>query len=88
MQTMKEQIQKLKQGSIIETITNSNGTAIKFTDGTMICTKVKSFQGVAAKALGNIYATDDLDMRKFRAKLCINSSFDGNKNKQLDRIYI
>ena len=70
-----------KLQGIIERIENSNGTAIKFADGTMICTKFVSFQGIAAKALGNIYATDDLDMRKLCTKLCIDSSFDSYKNK-------
>lgn len=37
MQTMKEQIEKLQKGSIIETVENSNGTAIKFADGTLFC---------------------------------------------------
>lgn len=78
MQTITEQMQK---GSMIKTVSNSNGTATKFPDGTMICTKFVSFQGIAAKALGNIYATDDLDMRKLCTKLCIDSSFDSYKNK-------
>lgn len=53
-----------KLQGIVERIENSNGTAIKFADGTMICAKFVAFHGVAAKTLGNIYATDELDMRK------------------------
>ena len=45
MQTMTEQIQKLEQGSIIETITNPNGTAIKYADGTLICYQMLGKEG-------------------------------------------
>lgn len=59
MKTNKEEID-----NIIEIVENSNGTAIKYAKGTMICAKFVAFHGVAAKTLGNIYATDELDMRK------------------------
>lgn len=63
MQTMKEKIQKLEKESIIETITNSNGTAIKFADGTMICTKSMSFQNVAiTQKVGELYQSSALNL--------------------------
>ena len=63
MQLMKEKIQKLEKESIIETITNSNGTAIKFADGTMICTKSMSFQNVAiTQKVGELYQSSALNL--------------------------
>lgn len=59
---------KEKMEGIIERIENSNGTAIKFADGTMICTKFVSFQNIATTALGSIYNSSDLDMRKLCTK--------------------
>lgn len=36
-QSLEQRIKNLEEKSIAETITNENGTAIKFSDGTMIC---------------------------------------------------
>ena len=63
MKFLKEQIEKLQKGSIIETITNSNGTAIKFADGTMICRKTISFKNVAiTQKVGELYQSSALNL--------------------------
>lgn len=41
--------------SIVETVTNENGTAIKFSDGTMICTMKKNITGMTNILWGNLY---------------------------------
>jgi len=43
-------------GSIIETSTNTNGTFIKYADGTMICHRTATFPNIAMTSLlGSIY---------------------------------
>lgn len=42
-------------GAIIETITNANGTAIKYADGTMICHFIASMNAGAAIAVGPFF---------------------------------
>lgn len=50
----------------IKTIVNENGTAIKFPDGTMICTKKISFSQVACTtALGSLFSSEALDLGNF-----------------------
>jgi hypothetical protein len=49
----------------IETITNDNGTAIKFSDGTMICTMERSFQGTCVNTFGILYETEQFDFGNF-----------------------
>lgn len=49
----------------IETITNDNGTAIKFPDGTMICAMKRSLTGTCDTEWGNLYATDNLDLGNY-----------------------
>lgn len=44
----------------IETVTNSNGTALKFADGTMICTKVVTYTGSCNSVWGNLYDTPNI----------------------------
>lgn len=51
--------------SIIETITNENGTAIKFPDGTMICTMERSFYGTCTNTFGVLYETEQFDFGDF-----------------------
>lgn len=46
-----------KDISPIVTITNSNGTAVKFPDGTMICTGKKAFTIASFVAWGSVYST-------------------------------
>lgn len=41
--------------SNIETIENENGTAIKYPDGTMICTKTVTWSGVITSAWGSLF---------------------------------
>jgi hypothetical protein len=45
-----------KDISPIVTVTNSNGTAIKFPDGTMICTGTKTFTNLSLTAWGSVYS--------------------------------
>lgn len=45
----------IKIGSIIESGTNENGSYVKFSDGTMICTKSYSSSVSITAPLGNIY---------------------------------
>lgn len=53
MQTLTEQLQK---GSMIKTVSNSNGTATKLPDGTMICKKTITFSNIAiAQKVGEVY---------------------------------
>lgn len=42
-------------GAIIETITNANGTAIKYADGTMVCYFMAAMNGGAAIAVGPFF---------------------------------
>ena len=69
MQTMTEQIQKLEQGSIIETITNSNGTAIKYAEGTMICRKTVTFNNIdIVTKRGSLFVTENLALGNWAEK--------------------
>lgn len=43
------------EGISIETITNENGTAIKFSDGTMICRGSKNYDSATFAQLGGVY---------------------------------
>ena len=53
MQTMTEKLQK---GSMIKTVSNSNGTATKFPDGTMICRKNIMLKNVPITTkIGEVY---------------------------------
>ena len=53
MQTMTEKLQK---GSMIKTVSNSNGTATKFPDGTMICRKNIMLENVPITVkIGEVY---------------------------------
>lgn len=45
--------------TIIETGTNNNGTYIKYSDGTMICTKKVTGQAKIISTWGNLYDTGD-----------------------------
>ncbi|WP_235038315.1 pyocin knob domain-containing protein [Pseudomonas brassicacearum] len=49
----------LPTGAIMEYVTNSNGTAIKFADGTMFCSTTKTYTGVSVTAAAGalFYAT-------------------------------
>lgn len=47
----------------IETITNTNGTAIKYPDGTMICTGKKQFTGLSFSAWGTVFTTQAGNMK-------------------------
>ena len=69
MQTMKEKLEKLQKGSIIETITNSNGTAIKFADGTMICRKTVTFNNIdITTKKGSFFVTENLALGNWAEK--------------------
>lgn len=60
---------KEKMEGMIETVTNSNGTAIKFADGTMICIKATSYSNIAVLTkVGEIYTTEELDVRQLGRK--------------------
>ena len=53
---VQESFDNIPQPPTIETITNNNGTATKFPDGTMICRKSVSFSNVAfPNQQGNLY---------------------------------
>lgn len=49
------EIANLAEWSVPTTVTNENGTAIKFYDGTMICTKKCMFENVTTTANGAIF---------------------------------
>ncbi len=52
-----------KLGNIIESGSNENGNYIKYTDGTMICTKKVSFVGLQfTTAWGNAYETSPVNL--------------------------
>ena len=52
--------------NLTKTVTNDNGTAIKFPDGTMICTKKVDFYNVAVKTTwGNVFMSDVLELGNF-----------------------
>lgn len=52
--------------NVVEKGTNTNGTYIKFSDGTMICHKKISFSGVAVNiAAGSLYRSNDLTLGSF-----------------------
>ncbi len=60
MQTLTEQLQK---GNMIKTVSNSNGTATKFPDGTMICRKTVTFSNTAISSQReSIYVSDILKL--------------------------
>ena len=60
---------KEKMEGIIERIENSNGTAIKFADGTMICTKSVTFSNFAVNTVdGNVFRSDELELGDFAEK--------------------
>ena len=46
----------------IEIVENSNGTAIKYPEGVMICAKSMSFSNVSLTAQGNIYKSGNLEL--------------------------
>lgn len=63
---LKEEIAKTVESSIPQTITNENGTAIKFADGTMICNKRVIFNNIeCTTASGTIYITAQLSLGNF-----------------------
>ena len=73
MQFMKEKLQKanqkiteLEQGSIIETVENSNGTAIKFADGTLLCYHTLEKEGFLQSA--STYSTAQ-NIKIYRSQL-------------------
>ncbi len=51
--------------SVVETITNNNGMAMKLADGTMICTKVISWTGVVDIPWGNLYETTSISLGNY-----------------------
>ena len=52
--------------NLVKTVTNSNGTAIKFPDGTMICTKMVELTDVAVRmAWGNVFMSDVIELGYF-----------------------
>ena len=62
---MQDNIENAINKSVIKE-TNINGTAIKFTDGTMICYNVQTFSAVAGgNPLGNLYRTNTLTLSNF-----------------------
>ncbi len=64
--TMFNTDKKLLTADSIETVTNNNGTAIKFPDGTMICSKDVIFEKIAcATESGAIFITDQLSLGNF-----------------------
>ena len=84
MKTNKEKIE-----GIVERIENSNGTAIKFADGTMICTKVVSFLGIPVTTeIGSLYTTGDLELRQLGEKFYRKSNHFCNKIRKFRRVYI
>lgn len=48
----------LEEVTIVETVENEKGTAIKFSDGTMICTLYDVANITISKAYGNLYQDD------------------------------
>ena len=78
-----------KLQGIVERIENSNGTAIKFADGTMICTKVVSFLRVAVTTeIGSIYTTGNLELRQLGGKFYRKTNHFCNKIRELFRFYL
>lgn len=59
-----------KVNSIIETITNDNGTAIKFADGTMICYKQAEIKNVAIQNnwASGLYSSSEYELGKTPAE--------------------
>lgn len=56
-------LNELLGGTIIDSGSNANGDYIKFSNGTLICTKKKVFSGVSCNtAYGSLYETGDLDL--------------------------
>lgn len=56
---------KLLTADSIETIANNNGTAIKYPDGTMICTKKCVFENVSTTANGAIFISSQQTLGNF-----------------------
>lgn len=53
----------IKNGNDIITVENSNGTALLFPDGTMICSKTVNFQNININtAVGSLYKSSQLDL--------------------------
>lgn len=51
--------------SIVETVTNDNGTAIKFSDGTMICTQKRQVTVDITTAWGSLYISGIIQDESF-----------------------
>jgi len=52
---------------IVKTIINNNGTAIQYSDGTMICYGSKSFTVTCNQAVGNVYYTPQVSLGDYPA---------------------
>lgn len=62
---MQDNIENAINSSVIKE-TNTNGTAIKFVDGTMICYNTQTFSSTAGgNVLGNLYRTNTLTLNNF-----------------------
>lgn len=53
--------------TIVNTITNSNGTALQLSDGTMICYGSKSFTVTCNQSVGNIFYTAQVSLGNYPA---------------------
>lgn len=69
MKFLKEKLEKLQQETIIETITNENGTAIKYAEGTMICRKTVTFNNIdIVTKRGSLFVTENLALGNWAEK--------------------
>ena len=71
-----------KIDGIIEKVTNENGTAIKFSDGTMICTKLLTAAGIDVNtASGSLYLSAEIPLGNYAVTFidepCVNISKTG-----------
>lgn len=75
----------------LETITNSNGTALKFADGTLICTKVVIYNGPCNTAWGNWYDTSNISLGDyaitFISKPCVYVTVTGSSAGLVEGVY-
>lgn len=58
-------IQEKSKGYIVESGSNSNGNYIKFSDGTMICTKSVIVSTKIENQWGNLFESSQLDLGNF-----------------------
>ena len=58
-------IDEINAKAVIDSGSNENGNYIKFSDGTMICTKTYDFSGAINTASGSLFESDNLSLGVF-----------------------